>query len=78
MSAIPVAELDVPAKRRRRGIFVETGWGRQKSAAGAAYFDVVPTEPTDFAGDFPQRFRAYGAGAGSMQPLCSALEEVEA
>ena len=62
MSATPFAGFNALAKRRRRGIFVETGHGRQRSSVGAAYSDVAPTELNYFSGNSLQRFRAYGAG----------------
>jgi hypothetical protein len=62
MSATPFADLSALEKRRRRGIFVETGRKNSTSSVGAAYADVAPTELNDFAVIFLQRCRACGVG----------------
>jgi len=61
MSATPFAGFNSLAKRRRRGIFVETGREIPTSSVGAACFDVAPTELHGFGENVLQRYRAHGA-----------------
>lgn len=50
MSAIPFANFNAPAQRRRRGIFVENASQYFSSSVGATYSDVAPAGAVDLFG----------------------------